>query len=118
VDYFSSANQEGIYLPELPDRKVFPQSILVGTCDNQMRREYTVVANDIDCASTENKFTIEGGKENIRIVRWTFGSYSASWLDKKRTFNSPPPPDLEPLLIAIIRLDEAIHLNLMNYQFT
>jgi hypothetical protein len=68
--------------------------------------------------NAENKefcFSVEGAKENVRTISWIYGSYCANWKKKNWEFQTVPPEDLKPLLKAIIRLDEAIHLDLMNY---
>ncbi len=113
VDYFSLANENGI---DVPGGKLRPHTLLVDEENNETTRRYKVVlSKDNDAEQKEYTFTVAGGPGNIRTISWMYGSYEASWSQKKWTFKSAPPADLEPLLISIIRMDEAINLELMPY---
>lgn len=116
VGYFARANEDGIDVPDSPGGKLRPHTLLVEAPTNGLTRHYKVVfTKGNDAQPKEYTFTVEGGKENGRTISWIHGSYSASWESKKWTFSSAPPADLEPLLLAVIRFDEAIHLELMQY---
>lgn len=122
VDCLTLAAQQGVDVPDLPGARSTPRVIFV--CENenepQSTRRYRVVFNkprspDSANGEFEFQFSVEGGKGSLRTVSWVHGSFVASWERKNWTFAPPPSDDLEPLLMAIIRLDEAIHLELMPY---
>jgi hypothetical protein len=119
VDCFSMASENGVDDPDSPGCKLRPYTLLVDEANSESLRRYTVVFRQDNVPQTkEYTFTVEGGKGNTRTISWMHGSYKASWESKKWTFAAPPPADdLNPLLLSIIRLDEAIYLELMPYAF-
>lgn len=121
VDCLSLANERGIVLPDLSGARATPRTIFIDDTGNpNMGRTYRVVfdAEELQSSghdSCEYRFLVQGGKGNVRTISWIHGSYVATWERKNWTFASPPASDLEPLLLSIIRLDEAINLELMPY---
>ncbi len=119
VAYFAWANNKGLDFADSPGGKLRPHTLRVDAANTQATRRYKVVfSKDNDSQTKEYSFIVEGGKDAIRTIAWVHGSYSASWESKNWTFAKAPPEDLELLLLAIIRLDEAIHLELMPYAVT
>ncbi len=117
VDQLSYANEQGMLSPESPAEKLKPYKIIVDEINTQTTRRYTVeFTADNKSGTKEQTFTVEGAYDDRRTIAGQSGKYTCSWELKKWTFDSPrPPTDLEQLLLAIIRLDEAIHLELMAY---
>lgn len=120
VMYLSLANEERVSLPDRIGSRVAPRTIFVDEDNPESARIYRVVFDGAElqtpkCQTCEYQFIVEGGPGNIRKISWAHGAYTVSWERKNWTFTSSPPPDLEPLLLAIIRLDEAINLELMPY---
>lgn len=83
VGNFARANEDGIDVPDTPGGKLRPHALLVVAANGNSARQYKVVfTKDNDTQTKEYTFTVEGGKENIRTIAWTHGSYSASWHSK------------------------------------
>ena len=119
VDCLAVANEKGVEVSDLPGAKSVPRTIFVDAAGSQPTRRYRVVfvhsSQSHENDEREYEFTVEGGKGSVRTISWMHGSYVASWELKKWTFVPSPTSDLEPLLMAIVRLDEAINLELMPY---
>lgn len=116
----SLANEKRVCLPDRIGSRVAPRTIFVDDDSPESARTYRVLfdgaeLHSSECQTCEYQFIVDGGPGSIRKISWAYGSYTASWEKKNWTFTSSPPPDLEPLLLAIIRLDEAINLELMPY---
>jgi hypothetical protein len=104
----------GVHLADSPN-KMRPHSILVDDSNTDSLRRYKVIfSGDEEPTTKEYTFTVEGTGP-LRTITWSHGSYTATWASKNWTLSKPFPADLEPLLMCIIRLDEAIHLELMPY---
>ena len=117
VDGLTWAYDEGVNLPDAQGPKSKPHTIQVDESNTEATRNYKVIfSNASDAKQQEYLFTVKGAYDDRRNIAWKHGSYNASWKLKKWTFDSPErAEDLARLLIAIIRLDEAIHLELMAY---
>jgi len=122
VDCLALANERGVVLPDFSSARATPRTVVVDRASNpSLGRTYNVVFDDDELLRPseselcEYRFLVQGGKGNVRTIGWVHGSYDATWERNNWTFASSPPFDLEPLLLAIVRLDEAIYLEFMPY---